>query len=184
MAVYEGRSRMASYYKDRNPNVELAERFGEKIRGMDFMQDDKGLFQKGKYAGPGIKEGLKNVREYFGDRLDAMKVAMQNRSSMRNPATVPPSVTDTTSATASRSQQQANATGQSLSFDPSKTMERNEQGQLYHNITSDQLGQWGQVYGQEATLGNYANWWNKQNYDLPSEQLIGPNIEFRGAGGL
>ena len=41
--------------------------------GIDFLQDDKGLFQGGKYAGPSMKDAFGGIRKYFGDRLGSMQ---------------------------------------------------------------------------------------------------------------
>ena len=52
------------------PMPAVRKEFRGNYKGIDFLQDDKGLFQGGKYAGPSMKEAFGNVRKYFGDKLN------------------------------------------------------------------------------------------------------------------
>ena len=78
-------------------------------KGLDFMQDDKGLFQKGG-INPEIGEAWGNVREYFGDRLNSQKKSQQPTTGDGNVAnTVIENADPTTvNATAEGTQEGAN----------------------------------------------------------------------------
>ena len=54
------------------PMPAVRKEFMGKHKGIDFLQDDKGLFQGGKYAGPSMKDMMGGVRKYFGDKLNNM----------------------------------------------------------------------------------------------------------------
>ena len=118
--------------------------------GIDFLQDDKGLFQGGEYVGPSMKDAFGGIRKYFGDRLGAMQ--KENA-----PATGDGNVKNTVVETAPPASVNANEEGLSSA---QKSME-NYRNKNWNPENED----W---YTQE--LGQQYGWDGSKYGDMPQEE--------------